>query len=230
MNGVSTWSDRMWSEHFDVVLVCEQWQFRHTVSYWIGIWYTVGGFFFCIACAADMYKPHLNTVDYYTLVIVTYFLGGLANLLGGYWGYHQVVSEPSRRFKRSTKFGCCRFNRSLHFWASFVFLCANVLTLIPKFFKLIRGKPFEPGTAASIIIDYAIYVVVVTLLTVGGGIQMYLNKVTSLCLSLSLSLKFTFFDDRSNHFEVEMSRMFTAIFFFEIAFFGKTLKILGHAH
>ena len=114
-----------------------KWQFRHTVSYWIAVWYTFGGILFVIGNVADIYKDSLNESDYYTLNSVAFFVGGIANLIAGFWGYHQVINEPTRRNLKQRRIWCMPWNKSPYFWASFIFLMANIITLIPKIFAVI---------------------------------------------------------------------------------------------
>lgn len=154
-----------------------KWQFRHTISYWIAIWYLVGGLFFVIGSATDVYRDihGLADDDYYTLNTVSYFVGGLANLVAGFWGYKQVMSEPSGRYHRSKHIYCLRCNHSLHFWASFLFLISSVVSLIPKTFAILHIR-FEPHSLTWLLVDKLTMVFVVVCLLLGGAVQMHLNK------------------------------------------------------
>merc|ERR550539_2245098 len=161
-----------------------QWQWRHTVSYWISVGGVYGLLPFIVGNTVELFKDeeYISSVDYHTLRHVAFFFGGIANLVAGYCGYHEVINEQNRynpnRHKKSrrTKIWCILpGDKSLSYWTSLIFLIANVLTLIPKTFAVLRIE-FEDYSAAWYIIHQFTICIVTTCLLIGGSLQVYINK------------------------------------------------------
>eukprot|EP01084_Bolivina_argentea_P284203 486984_1 len=168
------------SDDIDTKKTDYQWQFRHTVSYWICVGFIIGGIPYVVGNIADIFKSELESLDYYTLNSVSFVVGGIANLIASYCGYHEVINEAnhSNRNKGNKRKKIWLFlsgKKTMNYWTSLVFLIANTLTLIPKICAVFKIK-FDKWSIYWIIIDQLVISIVVIFLFIGGILQLYINK------------------------------------------------------
>ena len=123
--------------------ISHQYQFRHTVSYWISISFIFGSLLFTTGSAFWIIDDYITTEDYYALVTVAYFAGACAFGTGSYFGYHEVINElqkkhkPQKRVhKRLWLFLSGR--KSMHYWTALVFFMGTILYQITVTFDVMK--------------------------------------------------------------------------------------------
>eukprot|EP01083_Nonionella_stella_P147866 467168_1 len=120
-----------------------QWEFRHTLSYWVAINYILGALLFTTGSFFWLIEDRLTTTDFYCLVTVAFFAGACCFTMGTYFAYYEVINEQTQSSRRKRIFCCYAGKRNINFYAVLTYfigtICYQLNTTTGRVFYTIRG-------------------------------------------------------------------------------------------
>eukprot|EP00484_Ammonia_sp_Unknown_P000534 CAMPEP_0197022924 /NCGR_PEP_ID=MMETSP1384-20130603/3722_1 /TAXON_ID=29189 /ORGANISM="Ammonia sp." /LENGTH=454 /DNA_ID=CAMNT_0042451051 /DNA_START=16 /DNA_END=1377 /DNA_ORIENTATION=+ len=166
----------------DLETLTFQWQFRHTISYWISIGAIFGCLCFSVGSVFFVLENELEAKDVYTLVTYLYFCGSFAFLIQSYLSYYQILSERSSKdynhlmqYTWLYKYLLLWGKKTVHYWTIFWLLLGTIVYHVAVTFEVLKYD-FEPHSTYWYLFKFIPLWLGGFLFFVSGYLQMRINK------------------------------------------------------